>query len=124
MTEIKELVARLREDARQMWNTGLVPEGSTPLAEQAASAIDSLSSQVAELREALRPFADYAAFALEKELPQSVANDDATPIWTTAYNDDSCDICVGDLRQARRALASEQTGEDRPPALIQKENEG
>lgn len=53
MTEIKELVARLREDARQMWNTGLVPKGSTPLAEQAASTIELLSSQVEDLKAAL-----------------------------------------------------------------------
>ena len=51
MTEIKELIAALREDARQMWNTGLVREGSTPLAEQAASALEALISRSAEMEE-------------------------------------------------------------------------
>ncbi len=51
MTEIKELIAALREDARQMWNTGLVREGSTPLAEQAASALEALISRSAVMEE-------------------------------------------------------------------------
>ena len=51
MTEIKELIAALREDARQMWNTGLVREGSTPLAEQAASALEALISRSEEMEE-------------------------------------------------------------------------
>lgn len=51
MTEIKELIAALREDARQMWCTGLVREGSTPLAEQAASALEALISRSAVMEE-------------------------------------------------------------------------
>lgn len=81
MTGMRELAARLRKKAEEMETAGVIAgrlqrDASicedacvehADLERQAASAIDSLSSQVAELREALRPFADYAAFALEKE---------------------------------------------------------
>ena len=99
MTEIKELVARLREDARQMWNTGLVPKGSTPLAEQAASTIELLSSQVEDLKAALSVCDDLVG-SLEEEFGES--DDDSDPL-----DGSSMKTTFGLVRRARSALSLE-----------------
>lgn len=87
MTEIKELIAALREDARQMWNTGLVREGSTPLAEQAASALEALISRSAVMEEALRPF---AAATLLNQSAVIVAGDGITQAFDSGKKHVTC----------------------------------
>lgn len=68
-------------------------EAQALLLEQAASAIDSLSSQVAELREALKPFSNITVEGLDHE----------------AFGDRFPELAAK-VANARRALASEQTG--------------
>ncbi len=74
MTEIKELIAALREDARQMWNTGLVREGSTPLAEQAASALEALISR-SEVMEEDNVYAQEIIAEFKSEVAKLAEND-------------------------------------------------
>ena len=74
MTEIKALIAALREDARQMWNTGLVREGSTPLAEQAASALEALISR-SEVMEEDNVYAQEIIAEFKSEVAKLAEND-------------------------------------------------
>lgn len=74
MTEIKELIAALREDARQMWNTGLVREGSTPIAEQAASALEALISR-SEVMEEDNVYAQEIIAEFKSEVAKLAEND-------------------------------------------------
>ena len=74
MTEIKELIAALREDARQMWNTGLVREGATPIADEAASALEALISR-SEVMEEDNVYAQEIIAEFKSEVAKLAEND-------------------------------------------------
>lgn len=85
MTDSKELIERLQDYV-------VNDPYTTELCREAASALESLSAENAELREALKPFAEIA-----KELGDGIPDDGKnTWDWAVPY--------AGDLRHARAKL--------------------
>lgn len=66
--------------------------------------------EVGRLREALEPFAKWAAWELDYNMPRAVAEDDSTPVAGGAeWNDERFPVVfVGDLKRARAALHTEE----------------
>jgi hypothetical protein len=87
------------------------PDAPQFLAVKIADAHDAaIAALVAErdaLREALKPFADYAVEQFAKWIPPNVASDDATPVWGSRF-DQECSIYIGDLKRAAALAQGEK----------------
>lgn len=64
-----ELLERLDKDSERMYSTGLVPQGSTPLAFQAAAAIRARRVDIRLLVEVLRDWEDEKALDSAAYMP-------------------------------------------------------
>jgi hypothetical protein len=114
MSTTQELVERLtewangceREAAADVTSAiGFVARKEAVQLRAAALRLAELERENAALREALKPFAEYAAEQLANWIPPHVASDDATPVWGGSYNQE-CSVYIGDLRRAAALAGS------------------
>lgn len=110
MTEDEKLVAALRDGiaVRSMETAdGLMPDlGVTvQLMQEAASAISRLSTEVQELRAALRPFAEHDVGVVNDTV--FTIPDEHPLLGNGLGNDWRPTVTVGDFRRARAALKAE-----------------